>query len=93
MQKLYCSLKYLTWKCCSFTKFSGAGCNAGEGASLDQATAINVAKECLLAALKTDPKSSHMWANLADAYYMTSDHKNATKCLEKVDVDHSVGCL
>ncbi|KAJ6748480.1 TETRATRICOPEPTIDE REPEAT (TPR)-CONTAINING PROTEIN-RELATED [Salix purpurea] len=37
---------------------AGAGANAGEGASVDQAEAINVAKECLLAALKTGTKSS-----------------------------------
>ncbi|XAR50279.1 Protein O-GlcNAc transferase [Bertholletia excelsa] len=62
---------------------AGAGANAGEGASEDQVTAANVAKECLLAAVKMDPKAAHLWANLANAYYMTGDHKSSVKCLEK----------
>ncbi|KAK4568867.1 hypothetical protein RGQ29_004333 [Quercus rubra] len=62
---------------------AGAGSNAGEGASTEQVTAVNVAKECLLAALKADPKAAHIWANLANAYYMTGDHRSSGKCLEK----------
>lgn len=70
------------------SKFSGAGSNAGEGASTEQVTAVNVAKECLLAALKSDPKAAHIWANLANAYYMTGDHRSSGKCLEKVLMAH-----
>ncbi|CAL1405287.1 unnamed protein product [Linum trigynum] len=62
---------------------AGAGSRAGEGASVDQFEAANVAKECLLASLKLDPKAAHVWANLANAYYMTGDHKSSSKCLEK----------
>ncbi|XP_028084117.1 probable UDP-N-acetylglucosamine--peptide N-acetylglucosaminyltransferase SEC [Camellia sinensis] len=61
----------------------GAGANAGEGAPEDQVLAANVAKECLLAAVKMDPKAVHLWANLGNAYYLTSDHKSSGKCLEK----------
>ena len=70
------------------SKFSGAGSNAGEGASTEQVTAVNVARECLLAALKADPKAAHIWANLANAYYMTGDHRSSGKCLEKVLMAH-----
>ncbi|KAJ8771267.1 hypothetical protein K2173_026444 [Erythroxylum novogranatense] len=62
---------------------AGAGAHAGQGASSEQFEAVNVAKECLLAALKVDPRAPHTWANLAYAYYMTGDHKSSGKCLEK----------
>ncbi|XP_030938922.1 probable UDP-N-acetylglucosamine--peptide N-acetylglucosaminyltransferase SPINDLY [Quercus lobata] len=62
---------------------AGAGANAGEGAFTEQVTAVNVAKECLLAALKADPKAAHIWSNLANAYYMIGDHRSSGKCLEK----------
>ncbi|KDP30989.1 hypothetical protein JCGZ_11365 [Jatropha curcas] len=62
---------------------AGAGANAGEGAFRDQFEAVDVAKECLLAALKVDPKAGHTWANLANAYYLMGDHKSSSKCLEK----------
>lgn len=62
---------------------AGAGANASEGASGDQVAAISVAKECLLAALKSDPKAAHTWANLANAYYLIGDHRSSSKCLEK----------
>ncbi|PRQ17113.1 putative protein O-GlcNAc transferase [Rosa chinensis] len=62
---------------------AGAGANAGGGASADHISAINVAKECLLASLNEDPKAGHIWANLANAYYMTGDHRSSSKCLEK----------
>lgn len=72
---------------------AGAGANAGESGFVDQATAVNVAKECLLAALKAEPKASHMWVNLADAYYMVGDYRSSCKCLEKVLIIHfSVIC-
>ncbi|XWS60332.1 hypothetical protein CRYUN_Cryun07bG0026700 [Craigia yunnanensis] len=67
---------------------AGAGANVSEGASGDQVAAVNVAKECLLAALKSDPKAAHTWANLANAYYLIGDHRSSSKCLEK-DVERS----
>ncbi|XP_024969434.1 probable UDP-N-acetylglucosamine--peptide N-acetylglucosaminyltransferase SPINDLY isoform X2 [Cynara cardunculus var. scolymus] len=62
---------------------AGAGANADDGACEDRVTAVNVAKECLLAAAKADPKAAHVWTNLANAYYMAGDHRNSGKCLEK----------
>ncbi|KAK6920591.1 hypothetical protein RJ641_014269 [Dillenia turbinata] len=62
---------------------AGAGAKAAEKASTDQATAINVAKDCLLTAVKADPKAPHIWVNLANAYYMAGDHRSSSKCLEK----------
>ncbi|VVB17856.1 unnamed protein product [Arabis nemorensis] len=62
---------------------AGAGANGGAGASEDQKAPMNVAKECLLAALRTDPKSAHAWVNLANSYYMMGDHRSSSKCLEK----------
>lgn len=64
--------------------YSGTGANASDGASGDQVTAANVAKECLLNALKMDSKAAHLWGNLSNAYYMSGDHKSSGKCLEKV---------
>lgn len=72
----------------SCTKFTGAGANGGECASADQITAVNVAKECLLASLKADPRAAHLWANLANAYYLIGDHRSSSKCLEKVLIIH-----
>ncbi|KAL8123378.1 uncharacterized protein LOC141717625 isoform X2 [Apium graveolens] len=60
-----------------------AGASADNGASRDQVTAVNVAKECLLAAVKADPKAAHIWTNLANAYYITGDYRSSSKCLEK----------
>ncbi|XP_048330512.2 uncharacterized protein LOC107418253 isoform X2 [Ziziphus jujuba] len=62
---------------------AGAGASARDGASVDQVSAINVAKECLLASLKSESKAAHTWANLANAYYMGGDHRSSSKCLEK----------
>nr|XP_009760991.1 PREDICTED: uncharacterized protein LOC104213214 isoform X4 [Nicotiana sylvestris] len=61
----------------------GAGANALDGTSADQVIAANVAKECLLAALKADSKAAHTWTNLANAYYLMGDHRSSAKCLEK----------
>lgn len=47
-----------------------------------------MAKDILLAALKVDPKASHLWANLANAYHVMGDHKSSSKCLEKVVMAH-----
>ncbi|XP_076901981.1 uncharacterized protein LOC143556578 isoform X2 [Bidens hawaiensis] len=60
-----------------------AGANGDTEACLDRNTAVNVAKECLLAAAKADPKAAHVWTNLANAYYMAGDHRHSGKCLEK----------
>lgn len=62
---------------------AGAGANSGEGASEDQLVAANVAKECLLAAVKVEPKAAHVWANLANAYYLMGDCRSSSKCFEK----------
>ncbi|OVA17608.1 Tetratricopeptide TPR-1 [Macleaya cordata] len=62
---------------------AGAGAKAGEGASIHQVVAANVAKDCLLAAVKADPKAADIWMNLANAYDIAGDHKSAGKCLEK----------
>ncbi|XP_043704261.1 probable UDP-N-acetylglucosamine--peptide N-acetylglucosaminyltransferase SPINDLY [Telopea speciosissima] len=62
---------------------AGAGANGGEQASVQEAVAANVAKECLSAAVKADPRAAHAWVNLANAYYMCGDHRSAAKCLEK----------
>lgn len=67
-----------------FPLLLGAGASASEGASVDQVAAVNAAKECLLAAIKADAKSGHIWANLANAFYMCGDHRSSSKCLEKV---------
>ncbi|KAF3647479.1 putative UDP-N-acetylglucosamine--peptide N-acetylglucosaminyltransferase SPINDLY-like isoform X2 [Capsicum annuum] len=65
------------------SEVAGAGANSLYGTSADQITAANVAKECLLAALKADSKAAHIWTNLANAYYLMSDHRSSAKCLEK----------
>lgn len=67
-----------------FSLLPGAGASATEGALADQIVAANVAKECLLAAVKADGKSAHIWANLANAFSISGDHRSSGKCLEKV---------
>ncbi|KAK4256990.1 hypothetical protein QN277_006640 [Acacia crassicarpa] len=62
---------------------TGAGASASEHASADRVAAITVAKECLLAAVKADPKSGHIWTNLANAFSLCGDHRSSSKCLEK----------
>ncbi|XP_073059142.1 uncharacterized protein [Primulina eburnea] len=62
---------------------SGAGANADARTFADQVEASNVAKECLLAAAKADPRAAHVWTNLASAYYLAGDYKASGKCLEK----------
>lgn len=47
-----------------------AGSSFGEGSCVDEVPAIDVAKECFFAALKTNPKSSCMLSNFANAYYV-----------------------
>ncbi|KAL9261965.1 UDP-N-acetylglucosamine--peptide N-acetylglucosaminyltransferase 110 kDa subunit-like protein [Drosera capensis] len=62
---------------------SGAGVNSAEAAASDASRVANIVKECLLAAIKADPRSSHAWANLANAYDIMGDHWSSGKCLEK----------
>ncbi|KAL8464731.1 hypothetical protein ACS0TY_034297 [Phlomoides rotata] len=62
---------------------AGAGANADTRTSEDQVMAVNVAKECLLAAAKADPRAAHIWVNLANAYNLVGDHRTSAKCLEK----------
>ncbi|KAG4389890.1 hypothetical protein GLYMA_06G174300v4 [Glycine max] len=62
---------------------AGPGASAAEGAMTDQIMSANVAKECLLAAVKADSKSAHVWANLACAFSISGDHRSSSKCLEK----------
>jgi tetratricopeptide (TPR) repeat protein len=64
---------------------TGPGAFAGEGSHSNQVEGINVAKECLLAAVKAEPKSAQLWVNLANAYYLAGEHTNAKSCLEQVN--------
>lgn len=66
----------------------GAGANADAQTSRDHVTAVCIAKDCLLAGAKTDPRAAHIWANLANAYHLIGDHRNSGKCLEKVLLAH-----
>ncbi|KAL3501949.1 hypothetical protein ACH5RR_036398 [Cinchona calisaya] len=64
---------------------SGTEANVDDGgASAGQFEAANITKECLLAAVKADTRATHLWSNLANAYFSMDDHRNASKCLEKV---------
>lgn len=63
---------------------TGPGAFAGEGSYSNHVEGINVAKECLLAAVKAEPKSAQLWVNLANAYYLAAEHTNAKSCLEQV---------
>ncbi|KAK1357901.1 putative UDP-N-acetylglucosamine--peptide N-acetylglucosaminyltransferase SPINDLY [Heracleum sosnowskyi] len=77
-------INYAAFILCKYgAVIAGAGASADDGASRDQVTAVNVAKECLLAAVKADPKAAHIWTNLANAYYITGDYRSSSKCLEK----------
>ncbi|KAI9128870.1 hypothetical protein K1719_000353 [Acacia pycnantha] len=73
---------------CKMFPLNYAGTSASEGASADQVVAVNVAKECLLAAVKADPKSGHIWTNLANAFSLCGDHRSSSMCLEKVFMTH-----
>ncbi|ONK60534.1 uncharacterized protein A4U43_C08F19600 [Asparagus officinalis] len=61
----------------------GPGANAGEGAYVKKVEAGTVAKDCLLATLRADPKAGPLWVNLANAYQVVGDYRNAKKCLEQ----------
>uniref|UniRef100_A0A7N0USP9 UDP-N-acetylglucosamine--peptide N-acetylglucosaminyltransferase SPINDLY n=1 Tax=Kalanchoe fedtschenkoi TaxID=63787 RepID=A0A7N0USP9_KALFE len=62
---------------------AGPGASGDEGSPADQLASINVAKECLLVAVKANPKSAHIWANLGYTYYIIGDYKSSSRCLEK----------
>lgn len=62
---------------------AGAGAKAGEGPPRHQVEAANVAKQCLLAAVKAYSKTADVWLNLASAYDIAGDYRSAGKCLEK----------
>ncbi|KAL3535235.1 hypothetical protein ACH5RR_003696 [Cinchona calisaya] len=73
---------------------SGAGANANDGgASVGQFEAANVAKKCLLAAVKADTTAAHLWSNLANAYFSMGDYRNVSKCLEKVLLSLYAHCI
>ncbi|XP_022924101.1 probable UDP-N-acetylglucosamine--peptide N-acetylglucosaminyltransferase SPINDLY isoform X2 [Cucurbita moschata] len=78
-------INYAAFLLCKYgSTVVGAGANAGEGGVDEKVVGMNVAKECLLATLKVDPKAAHAWANLANVYFVTGDHRSSAKCLEKV---------
>ncbi|CAO2181998.1 unnamed protein product [Urochloa humidicola] len=77
-------VNYAALLLCKYGSLSaGAGCNVSAGPYLHQKEALAVAKECLLAAVKADPKAASVWVNLANAYYMAGEHRNSKRCLEQ----------
>ncbi|XP_062229063.1 uncharacterized protein LOC133926901 isoform X2 [Phragmites australis] len=77
-------LNYAALLLCKYGSLAaGAGGNISAGPYLHQREALAVAKECLLAAAKADPKAASVWVNLANAYYMAGEHRNSKRCLEQ----------
>ncbi|RLN24831.1 putative UDP-N-acetylglucosamine--peptide N-acetylglucosaminyltransferase SPINDLY [Panicum miliaceum] len=77
-------VNYAALLLCKYGSLSaGAGVNVTAGPYLHQKEALAVAKECLLAAVKADPKAASVWVNLANAYYMAGEHRNSKRCLEQ----------
>ncbi|CAO1940633.1 unnamed protein product [Urochloa humidicola] len=77
-------VNYAALLLCKYGSLSaGPRCNVSEGPYLHQKEALAAAKECLLAAVKADPKAASVWVNLANAYYMAGEHKNSKRCLEQ----------
>ncbi|CAL4946051.1 unnamed protein product [Urochloa decumbens] len=77
-------VNYAALLLCKYGSLSaGPGCNVSAGPYLHQKEALAVAKECLLAAVKADPKAASVWVNLANAYYMAGEHRNSKRCLEQ----------
>ncbi|KAL6840012.1 hypothetical protein ACP4OV_029822 [Aristida adscensionis] len=77
-------LNYAALLLCKYGSLAaGAGGNVSTGPYQHQKEALTVAKECLLAAVKAEPKAASMWVNLANAYYMSGEHRNSKKCLEQ----------
>eukprot|EP00249_Psilotum_nudum_P015308 c25253_g1_i1 orf=711-3452(+) len=63
--------------------FSGVGAGAGQGAYTLRLGAAIAARQCLVAALKIDPKAGPVWVNLAAAYTVSGDLSSASRCLEQ----------
>ncbi|PKA65703.1 T-complex protein 1 subunit epsilon [Apostasia shenzhenica] len=61
----------------------GPGAGAADGANQNIVEAATVARDCLLAAAKADPKFGPLWVNLAIAYSVIQDYAKAKRCLEK----------
>ncbi|KAF8664928.1 hypothetical protein HU200_054246 [Digitaria exilis] len=77
-------MNYAALLLCKYGSLSaGAGGNVSAGPYMHQKEALAVAKECLLAAVKADPKAASVWVNLANAYYMAGEHRNSKRCLEQ----------
>ncbi|KAK3162776.1 hypothetical protein QOZ80_1BG0093610 [Eleusine coracana subsp. coracana] len=77
-------VNYAALLLCKYGSMSaGAGCKSSTGPYLHQKETLAIAKECLLAAVKADPKAASVWVNLANAYYMAGEHKNSKRCLEQ----------
>ncbi|KAL6613976.1 hypothetical protein ACP70R_036246 [Stipagrostis hirtigluma subsp. patula] len=77
-------LNYAALLLCKYGSLAaGTGGNVSTGPYRHQKEALAVAKECLLAAAKADPKAASVWVNLANAYYMSGEHRNSKKCLEQ----------
>ncbi|KAI4965795.1 hypothetical protein ZWY2020_048178 [Hordeum vulgare] len=62
---------------------AGASGAVSAGSYLRQKEALVAAKECLLAAVRSDPKAASVWVNLANAYHMSGEHRNSKRCLEQ----------
>ncbi|EEE55850.1 hypothetical protein OsJ_04469 [Oryza sativa Japonica Group] len=77
-------VNYAALLLCKYGSFAaGSGGNVSAGSCLHQKEGLAVAKECLLAAVKADPKAASVWVNLANAYYMAGEHRNSKRCLEQ----------
>ncbi|XP_052137902.1 probable UDP-N-acetylglucosamine--peptide N-acetylglucosaminyltransferase SPINDLY [Oryza glaberrima] len=77
-------VNYAALLLCKYGSFAaGLGGNVSAGSCLHQKEGLAVAKECLLAAVKADPKAASVWVNLANAYYMAGEHRNSKRCLEQ----------
>ncbi|VAH66721.1 UDP-N-acetylglucosamine--peptide N-acetylglucosaminyltransferase 110 kDa subunit isoform X2 [Triticum aestivum] len=70
---------------CKYGSLAAAGASGtvSAGSYLHQKEALVAAKECLLAAVRSDPKAASIWVNLANAYYMAGEHRNSKRCLEQ----------
>ncbi|KAJ1286710.1 hypothetical protein BS78_03G372700 [Paspalum vaginatum] len=77
-------VNYAAHLLCKYGSLSaGAGGSISAGPYLRQKEALAVAKDCLLAAVKADPKAAPIWVNLANAYYMDGERMNSKRCLEQ----------
>uniref|UniRef100_A0A6V7QT76 UDP-N-acetylglucosamine--peptide N-acetylglucosaminyltransferase SPINDLY n=1 Tax=Ananas comosus var. bracteatus TaxID=296719 RepID=A0A6V7QT76_ANACO len=77
-------VNYAAFLLCKYGSIiAGPGANAGEGPYPHQVEAVSVAKECLMAAIKADPKAASLWVNLSNAYDVAGEHRNSRRCLEQ----------